>query len=447
MAAALSSLPSLRLGVAKEKILFDGEPLDEKNSAIRWIAKCLHGAGIAVLDLTPQAGPQELRLLVSWLYRARRADSLASGEELAAAKLPGLLVELVDYDRLAFGEKHEENADKVWENLANALLRELPRGETFIPSEGLRRLSAERTPAEDPSGVPSPLSPEILARRIDSTLEQSGEGEEDQIASKVLAVGRRLQHMQPAVREDVKRRLASLITHLSPQLQRQLLRFAPTERQRQERTHFVSEMADLLPEELVLEVLGDVGQSGQQIPHQMMTLLSKLRGLGGGEKGAALEGQARHDAESALAGAPGGEAARGILREMFTNRVEPARLPAPAREDFQRTGEHCCPCQHPSKLPGPARLRGSESRCRQHRGAPSRRRRGRRRAARAPRLRLRSRDRAVERRPVRRARGGRGSGPARAASGAAWRGGQKGRGSSHGTAPPAGCDRLVPGRP
>ena len=140
--------------------------------------------------------------------------------------------------------------------------------------------------------------------------------------SRGLGEGALLFRRQPAVREDVKRRLASLITHLSPQLQRQLLRFAPTERQRQERTHFVSEMADLLPEELVLEVLGDVGQSGQQIPHQMMTLLSKLRGLGGGEKGAALEGQARHDAESALAGAPGGEAARGILREMFTNRVD-----------------------------------------------------------------------------------------------------------------------------
>ena len=85
VAAALSSIPSLRLGVAKEKILFDGEPLDEKNSALRWIAKCLHGAGIAVLDLTPQAGPQELRLLVSWLYRARRADALASGEDHGAA--------------------------------------------------------------------------------------------------------------------------------------------------------------------------------------------------------------------------------------------------------------------------------------------------------------------------------------------------------------------------
>src|SRR5262245_41727361 len=64
---AVADKPSLSLGIARERILVEGEPIEGKNHVLAWLARHLYELGIGALELSSDIPESVGVSFVEWL--------------------------------------------------------------------------------------------------------------------------------------------------------------------------------------------------------------------------------------------------------------------------------------------------------------------------------------------------------------------------------------------
>jgi hypothetical protein len=233
-------------------------------------------------------------------------------------------VELFDYERLAFGDEPASDVDEVWEALAKAVARGLPRGTAFVEAGRIAGEGAGEA-LEGGQLFGFDLSPEMIATHFKSASAEAGPEHAERVASELRLIGQRLGDLPPAARREIKQRLGSFVTNLSPDLQKQLFRISPERGEQGFR--FLAEMANLLPQQVIIDVLDDLQGSGDHVPHQLFTLFGKLSGLRQ-ERETDVPASVKKgpDSPAALSSADGRDI-KDVLREVFTERSKAQHNP------------------------------------------------------------------------------------------------------------------------
>lgn len=251
---ALEDKNVLTLGVACDRLLFEGEAIDPRNASLIWIAQHMYGRGIGAIDLARQASEDEWVRLVQWL-----AKPPADGAPEDLPVFEGINLVRYDYARVRFGEDPTTDSEirkdpvRVW----LALMTGLAAGDSEV----------ELTLSDDPEEA----ARQVCARTA------SGELGAAAVASRVIAMAQHLSELSDNVREDVKQRIGRFISGLTQELRMELLRVDL--RSSRQKLEFVTEMLDALPSTTVVDVLGNLDRTGAHIPHQFITLMNKMIGL------------------------------------------------------------------------------------------------------------------------------------------------------------------------
>jgi hypothetical protein len=126
----------------------------------------------------------------------------------------------------------------------------------------------------DPSSYRTGLAPEAVAGEVERRLQQSEGVGVGHLRRRMHAMTRRMQAMSEKDREALRARLASFVGGLGTELRRDLLQVEAGGQE--ESLDFVAELADSLPDPVLLDVLRRVDARGQKVPPQLFTLLNKL---------------------------------------------------------------------------------------------------------------------------------------------------------------------------
>lgn len=253
---ALEDKPVLSIGIASDRFLVDGEPIEEKHGVLPWLAQHMHERGLAAIELDRNVPESTVVRFVRWL-----AGPVGASNDEAASALDGIVLTKFDYTRARFAEDPavataaDSDSIRAWQSMMGGM----------AVGFGLN------TDGWDSD------APEALAQRISAAVGSNAGLDAASLASRVIAMGVSLHNLPEQVCASVKRRLGAFIGGLTPDLRSQLLRVdAKSSRQKLE---FVAEMVDSLPKSTVMEILGSLDKRGAHVPHQFITLMNKLIGV------------------------------------------------------------------------------------------------------------------------------------------------------------------------
>jgi hypothetical protein len=256
--ALLEALPAgqrVVLGVAPGHLLWQGLPFGEDQGPLRSLANLLHELEVAALEISPGQLEDDLARFAARVSRSRRpgGEELSLREDLEAAGVESIRVAHIDYrglnftDRVGARDENETPVD-VWDRLVNTIT--------------------------DPSSYRTGLAPEAVAGEVERQLARTeGVGVGD-LRRRMHALTRRMESMGERDREALRARLASFVGGLSSGMRQDLLLVEGGGEE--ESLAFVAELADSLPDPVLLEVLRNVDARGQKVPPQLFTLLNKL---------------------------------------------------------------------------------------------------------------------------------------------------------------------------
>jgi len=167
---ALEDRPALSLGIARDRILVDGEPIEGKNHVLSWLAEHLHDRGIGALELSREIPEGDGVRFVEWMAGPDPGRE-GGGEPQAPPEFQGIHLTRFDFARIRFGEdptadpETRNDAMPVWHALMAGLIGRSPI--SGLPGAG--------------EGGPLSDDPEAMARASArhsawSSLESASEG-------------------------------------------------------------------------------------------------------------------------------------------------------------------------------------------------------------------------------------------------------------------------------
>ena len=255
--AALDQRPSLVVGISRDRLVVEGEPMTDRPSTA-WLAQLLHARGLSALTLQGVLTEDEALRFVLWLGRPE-----ATAPPAEDPRFDGISYARLDYSLARFREAAavdgaaDAEAARSWMSVVGSLTDGWFTGDTSSLSR----------------------DPEELARELGAHIARNEGVGGAVLTSRLVALGGALASMPKSVRSAVKRRLGGFVAALTPDLQAELLRIAPDSDPA--RLAFLSEMLDALPDAVVMDVLAGLEASGAHVPHQFITFVQKLVGLAG----------------------------------------------------------------------------------------------------------------------------------------------------------------------
>jgi hypothetical protein len=310
LGAALAERPVLLVGVASDRLVVEGVPLDDRKAALAWLTGQLRERGLASFAIERGVAEAQLVRFVEWLARAAPAKAEGEGEPV---EFMGIALARIDYGKARFVESPTDKAQdavRLWETLASSLTV------GWYPDHG-----------------PLPDDPATLAQELSAhVLRHEGLGAASLLA-RIEATGAHLPHLPDAVRAAMKKRLSAFVAALTPDLRSQLLRVdKDTSRLKLE---LLTEVVDGLPDTLVMEILADIDLGGGPPPRHLLNLFNKLIGV------AAVDPISRELAEAKLEslGLPPGLTA-----------LEPAKVKTALREVFDARADYENPVAYQQRL-------------------------------------------------------------------------------------------------
>jgi len=296
---ALEGRPALSLGVVRDRLLVDGEPIHGKNHVLSWLAQHMHERGIGAIEICPDIPEGDGVRFVEWLAKS----APEGGPNEALPDFSGITLTRYDFALVRFGEDPTADAEvrndpmRAWTALMSGLLG----------APGSRTIDLE--------------DPEAMARAVTDDILQGRESQAA-MASKLIAMGQHLSKLAEPVRESVKKKIGVFIKGVTPEMRTELLRVDP--RSSRQKLEFVTEMMDALPSTTILDVLGNVDRVGARVPHQFITLMNKLISLSSADEGLREPMGAKLESiglpKSLLSTAP--QSVRGVLEEVLHSRVD-----------------------------------------------------------------------------------------------------------------------------
>jgi hypothetical protein len=254
----LSDRPSIVVGVARDHLSLENEPLAESSGSLKSFALTLHDLDVATVELRRGIGTDELKALVSVLGTARHEGLKAEllSEKIAAAGVEHVRLAPIDYGVLSFSD-----------GVRSSRIKEAP-GDLWD------LLTSQLTDTAG-GGVP----PEVLARQVLEVIESQEGAGVGLLRTRLRQMKKKVDGLRSKQRERTRERLAEFVAALNPGLRGDLLRLdARTPR---EQVALFTELADVIPEPHLLDALRQVDRIGATMPTQFATLMTKLIDLSG----------------------------------------------------------------------------------------------------------------------------------------------------------------------
>jgi len=254
---ALAGRTKLIVGVSRDHLLVNDEPLVETAGTLRSLAVLLHGLDIAAIEVRGGLADHELQSVVTQLGRARR-DGFRGAELAEAVRNAGvenLRLGPIDYRALSFGEgvqERDEGDDEqrdVWANMCRILTDPASYGSSGSAVEELAGNASAEIYCNEGAGIGG-LRSELGKQAV------------------------YIRDLPKDRRDLVRQRMSGFINALNPELRRDILRVAPGHAD--ESLSIMSELADELPDTELLEGLQSADRTGNVVPEELVILLNKL---------------------------------------------------------------------------------------------------------------------------------------------------------------------------
>ena len=302
-----SAEDSLLISVGRDRLMLDGDKLNDDSGALQSLARLLHDLDVSALRIDTGVDADELDGLVQTLGQARREGlhGKALSEMLERRAVRRLRIVPVE----ARGEVDDaaavESDTDIWESL-----------ETMLTS----------TDAEEDE-----VAPEAIAEQVHQELarnEGTGVGE---LRERMQDVSREIDSIGAERRSRARERLSKFVAALNPKLRQDLLRFDV--RMGGDSLTLMTELGDVVPETDLLDALQNLDRVGARVPEQLLTLMSKLMRIAKTRPTLATGLQDTMDKWGVSATAMGDEVnRRAALEEVFQRRGRVECNPIPHQE-------------------------------------------------------------------------------------------------------------------
>ncbi len=259
-ALLLEDRATVSLGVARNQLVIEGVATDPKHPVLRELAGRLHRHHLGAITFRRGVEQEEvgdaLRTLA--IEAERTGQPLGLGDRDRLAAWPHVQLHALTYERLELTDQSgpaagegDARAAQLWVGLARAALATAP---------------------EDTR--PTPTEPAVIAQAIDQHSKAEATGYDQVIVGYLLQIAAELKTAGSAEAAALRRRTSRLIRTLKPETLQRLVRMGGDFAQRRQ---FVSDAADGMAVDAVLDILKAAAESSQEaISHSLVRLLSKL---------------------------------------------------------------------------------------------------------------------------------------------------------------------------
>src|SRR5437867_6233238 len=257
----LNDRATVSLGVARNQLVIEGVATDPKHPVLRELAGRLHRHHLGAITFRRGVDEGEvaeaLRTLAVEAERTGQPLGLGPRERLAA--WPHVQLHALTYERLELTDETgrspagegDARAAQLWVGLARAALATAPED--------------TRPPSTEPA---------VIAQAIDQHPKAEATGYDQVIVGYLLQIAAELKTAGSTEAAALRRRTSRLIRTLKPETLQRLVRMGGDFAQRRQ---FVSDAADGMAVDAVLDILKAAAESSQEaISHSLVRLLSKL---------------------------------------------------------------------------------------------------------------------------------------------------------------------------
>ena len=241
---------SLLVCVGRDRLILNGQTLQDESGALRSLAGLLHDLDVSALRIDMGVSVKDLDGLVQALGQARR-EGLQGGalsEMLERDDVHRVRVVPLEKDRTARSTPEPQTDGDVWDSLEGMLT--------------------------SPSRTNDEVHPEKMAEQVHQELarkEGAGVGE---LRERIQGVSREIGSIDLPDRSHARERLSKFVAALNPKLRQDLLRFDP--HLSRDSLALMTELGDVVPEADLLDALQNLDRVGGRVPEQLMTLMNKL---------------------------------------------------------------------------------------------------------------------------------------------------------------------------
>src|SRR6059036_863277 len=258
-ALLLDDRATISLGVARNQLVIEGVATYPKHPVLRELAGRLHRHHLGAITFRRGVEQEEvadaLRTLA--IEAERTGQPLGLGDRDRLAAWPHVQLHALTYERLELTDhagpvgEGDARAAQLWVGLARAALATAP---------------------EDTQ--PTPTEPAVIAQAIDQHSKAEATGYDQVIGGDLQQVADEHMTARGAEAAALRRRTSRLIRTLKPETLQRLVGMGGDFAQRRQ---FVSDAADGMAVDAVLDILKAAAESSQEaISHSLVRLLSKL---------------------------------------------------------------------------------------------------------------------------------------------------------------------------
>ena len=274
--SVLATRSSFTIGVAKQELMLNAQPITGAGGTVRELAARLHRRGVGALTFHAGVDMPSLRAMLEWLAHEPARDAEPDEAPDPLPNIPGIIIGRLAYDALMLGD-----ADKVADASITALWQALAQ----IASDGTgreygfgtqRNGGAGSSSGSGDGGPDSSGNEEVDVSNIAQSLQQLVSQPEFARRTAVALMNLAAQGAQapPELRARIGERLHNVISRLGDSS------FAPIIRglgQRAEQQEFMLQVVDVLPVLAVSNWLQVAARATeQQLSHHLLRLMTKL---------------------------------------------------------------------------------------------------------------------------------------------------------------------------
>ena len=266
--SVLATRSSFTIGVAKQELMLNAQPITGAGGTVRELAARLHRRGVGALTFHAGVDMPSLRAMLEWLAYEPARDAEPDETPEPPPNIPGIIIGRLAYDALMLGD-----ADKV----ADASITTLWQALAQIASDGTGReygFGTQRNGGD--GGSDFSVNEEEDVSDIAQSLQQLVSQPEFARRTAVALMNLAAQGAQapPELRARIGERLHNVISRLGDSS------FAPIIRglgQRAEQQEFMLQVVDVLPVLAVSNWLQVAARATeQQLSHHLLRLMTKL---------------------------------------------------------------------------------------------------------------------------------------------------------------------------
>lgn len=301
---------NITLGIAKDEMLYQGNPIAKNNPVIRELARMLNQLDLVAITFKKGLTGDDVLSFLK-IISENRVHSVQDRERMISQfqeDTISILLQRISFKDAVKGrdeyspppladEAEQKNGDgTIWKGLVNRLMGE------GIPEGARTALKTEMNATFDPVQLAKVIN--MLCKEHQST-----PGTYEREIVKYLQEQTNREGVNTQRRIQANREIGTLLSSLRPEVREQIFRLSLENPDDNDKIG-LKELVDVMPPTMLLEVLNQIQVSEQTISSPMFTLLNKLTSL------SATDSHLKKQLESKT------EGQKDLFEELFVNRAD-----------------------------------------------------------------------------------------------------------------------------